>query len=796
MKGSGTSSDPYLLFNESDMKQIPNNTTSHYVMQKDITLLDTWTPIMFAGVLDGQGFFLRNLTIVADGSDHYGLFSRMTGSGTVRNLNVETSDAGIQGDPGKYGGVIVGYFTDSAVIEYVTVRGLITSGQRLGGLIGYSKYGERVTQTATLCEVSAGGRNTEAVIGNSAHYTQNINDANIGNIFSSDLTRETNAGGGGIYAKDLTLDQLSYIPAYPTEMDFINHWEIEDGLPRIRQMQPAMAENYYKISGKVTIDEQPASRELKAYSYNETPHQINGQEVILSQSLGQSQSETLSGNYEIDLLPDYGDEVFVVAFDDQGKIYESDLVVSIGEKIRPTNPIGYVFEITQAGTLPSTEPAWDVQAETAVVYGTAEALAVPFYRPVVHGPVYPESANPPWTPANSPDISLWVDASWPTYVEKNANDEVTKWVDFSSNGFVFTQSGVSNLPYMTDFLGMKAPNFDGFNNSLLSDTNFTMPPDSWVITMLVNQTDTARKNYASGIFQVIGTNFQISYGEGNRRFDIRFPNGGRTETGYNEYNKYPKPPHILTIVKAVGQYISFRKNGVEIPTNYDSQSLAGSMDITGTFMLGLADSFRQEGWPGCIAEFIIEGGGANTFRAEFHEGYIAHKWGMQNILPNDHPYKKSFPRFQAPPVITSAEYWRLYVTASDDSGEAYNTMLQTLELWETDVIQLNTNDGTGVINSSSETAGYEAINVFNGSNDDWLNEVSQPQPQWVSYKFQAPKDVTKIVMQASGSNGFSRTPTTFEIQKSSDGVLWETVKLIENEPSWSKNEVRTYDLTV
>ena len=36
-------------------------------------------------------------------------------------------------------------------------------------------------------------------------------------------------------------------------------------------------------------------------------------------------------------------------------------------------------------------------------------------------------------------------------------------------------------------------------------------------------------------------------------------------------------------------------------------------------------------------------GSGDKTHIEKAEGYIAHKWGMANLLPNSHPYKNSAP---------------------------------------------------------------------------------------------------------------------------------------------------------
>ncbi|AYP28999.1 hypothetical protein AS1_19 [Marinobacter phage AS1] len=145
-----------------------------------------------------------------------------------------------------------------------------------------------------------------------------------------------------------------------------------------------------KVSGIVQIDGSPVQRKVRAFGYNPTIHNLDGESVNLSKSLGHATSDPDTGEYTIDLLAGYDKRIFVVAFDDYGADFTPEMVVAVGDRIHPTTPNGHVWECTSAGTLPSAEPTWVVDTETAKLYGTASMIAKPFYRPMVHGPVMPE----------------------------------------------------------------------------------------------------------------------------------------------------------------------------------------------------------------------------------------------------------------------------------------------------------------------------------------------------------------------------------------------------------------------
>lgn len=84
-----------------------------------------------------------------------------------------------------------------------------------------------------------------------------------------------------------------------------------------------------------------------------------------------------------------GGDVYAMAIDDFGLQFQPSLPVTPGQRIRPTTYAGWLYQITEAGTLPATEPTWwPAEGENAPrQLGTARAVAVRYYRPLAHGPI-------------------------------------------------------------------------------------------------------------------------------------------------------------------------------------------------------------------------------------------------------------------------------------------------------------------------------------------------------------------------------------------------------------------------
>lgn len=81
--------------------------------------------------------------------------------------------------------------------------------------------------------------------------------------------------------------------------------------------------------------------------------------------------------------------LYAIGLDDWGTVFTADLVVAVDQTIRPSLFTGWLYRITEAGTLPATEPDWwPAEGDNASrLLGTARAIAVRYYQPLAHGPL-------------------------------------------------------------------------------------------------------------------------------------------------------------------------------------------------------------------------------------------------------------------------------------------------------------------------------------------------------------------------------------------------------------------------
>lgn len=62
--------------------------------------------------------------------------------------------------------------------------------------------------------------------------------------------------------------------------------------------------------------------------------------------------------------------------------------VAVGDVIRPSTFAGWLYRITEAGSLPASEPDWwDGNTAGPQDLGSARAEVVRYHRPLAHGPV-------------------------------------------------------------------------------------------------------------------------------------------------------------------------------------------------------------------------------------------------------------------------------------------------------------------------------------------------------------------------------------------------------------------------
>ncbi len=166
------------IYTPDDLDNIKLDLSGKYILMNDITFEDSdyinggsfynsgkgWEPIgtysnKFRGILDGNGYAVRNLYINDSSCDYIGLFGYVL-SGTIKNLIL--INAKIIGK--MYVGGIAGYFSGTSVIFNCLVDGLVSGDSYVGGFCGYQGIPDSVTENCY--NIISTSINTSTVNGN------------------------------------------------------------------------------------------------------------------------------------------------------------------------------------------------------------------------------------------------------------------------------------------------------------------------------------------------------------------------------------------------------------------------------------------------------------------------------------------------------------------------------------------------------------------------------------------------------------------------------------------------------
>ena len=203
--GSGTESDPYLIFNPIQLNQLRNflnQSGVYFKLMADIDLTEFiedenpdqgWQPVgnsssaAFKGILDGNGKTIKGLWIKRSSTNYVGFFGYTDGA-TISNVNIEVST--IEGKENVGG---VSGYSQGSTISNCSLRGSVKGGNCVGGYVGNS--GDNMTLSANTAFVNVTGT------GNSVGGFVGRNDAGnnltiSGCVLNNGIIRGINNVGG------------------------------------------------------------------------------------------------------------------------------------------------------------------------------------------------------------------------------------------------------------------------------------------------------------------------------------------------------------------------------------------------------------------------------------------------------------------------------------------------------------------------------------------------------------------------------------------------------------------------
>lgn len=256
------------IYDISDLAGIKNNLKGNYILMNDIDMSETaeggdmdagngWTPINdFAGILDGNGYRIKNMHIFGEINTRYvGLFGSLSSGATVKNLGLLDVDIDVTYTGNSTGyvscGGVAGYL-ESGMIEKSFVTGKISvtgngnNNYRMycGGIIGCPDWGCGVINCYNTAEIQGEGAQegyTSGIVGyvNNVYGTQIEKCYNLGNVNNGEGNSIVGGECGYVfdcfflkgtgteeYGSPLSGAQMKKTQWF-TNFDFENVWEMD-----------------------------------------------------------------------------------------------------------------------------------------------------------------------------------------------------------------------------------------------------------------------------------------------------------------------------------------------------------------------------------------------------------------------------------------------------------------------------------------------------------------------------------------------------------------------------------------
>ena len=264
LSGAGTTADPYLIYDYTDLKQASLKNGSSYKLMADINLSGQHYYMMgsyfnkYSGVFEGNNKTVSNLNIDNPKGSYVGFFGYING-GTLKGLNLislninacnytagiagqnqgRILDSTISGDvTGRDNvGLVSGYMSDS-VASSITFEGNVTGVNNVGGFLGYAHYWPTLKGVYKGGSVVGTGVSINRTIGD-PHYGDNVNIAALSTITVNGST-VTSTSVSSVNGLDISSSDLSNPDTYTNRgfnftdeaLDYI--WYIDSGTAKFR----------------------------------------------------------------------------------------------------------------------------------------------------------------------------------------------------------------------------------------------------------------------------------------------------------------------------------------------------------------------------------------------------------------------------------------------------------------------------------------------------------------------------------------------------------------------------------
>ena len=248
-----------------------------------------------------------------------------------------------------------------------------------------------------------------------------------------------------------------------------------------------------------------------------------------------------------------------------------------------------------------------------------------------------------FTPSQVPNLSAWFDASNPAGVTQTAG-VVTSWNDLSGNNNTVSQANAALEPTFTTagINGMGSLSFSGkpylagtnaaFSTKLLNEST------TFVVSNQANGTQSSSVAWSGAYLSDPRWNLRLSE-SGVTNFDFNNKEAGRMSP-----KDVPNGPAVWTAAGSVSnkaQYVRKDGNTLSTSTGPGTSATGNYPLVIGATAGGGHTSYQYNGQLGELLTFNRFLSAAETAQVE---GYLACKWGLQNRLPANHPFRTVCPQ--------------------------------------------------------------------------------------------------------------------------------------------------------
>ena len=245
--------------------------------------------------------------------------------------------------------------------------------------------------------------------------------------------------------------------------------------------------------------------------------------------------------------------------------------------------------------------------------------------------------------------------------------------------------------------------------------------------------------------------------------------------------------------------IDMQLNGVDASPMDDrgdvwSNMVLDKMCIIGVHNIASLTDFRishlnSYGITGYIAAIYATPSRLSSVLEDKLEGFEAHRFGFNDDLPANHPHRIDPP--QIIETIIPCEHWQLFMTVAGSwSGGA----LAEIEMYDTI-------GGADITTGGTPTAGAEAFGgtaaqAFDGNKTTsfWAGPSGAINNElaYLNYEYLTPVNVVEYEVTVRSASSKDQFASEWEIRKSHDGILYQTVATESDYVSHSSNESRKY----